>query len=63
MGEVDLGLTAEFMGCDGERRARLRLLAYAKCEEGTVDPWGSLPDGAEVDREGHPIVTIPGLTC
>ena len=63
MGEVDLGLTAEFMGCDGERRARLRLLAYAKCEEGAVDPWGSLPDGAEVDREGHPIVTIPGLTC
>jgi len=63
LGEVDLGLTAEPTGCDDKGRARLRLLTFAACEEDSAGTWGRLPEGADVDSEGHPIVTIPGLTC
>jgi L-lysine 2,3-aminomutase len=62
LGEVDLGLSGEATGCDVRGWERLRLLSFTAREGRRVDPWGDLPDGAEVDHDGHPIVTVPGLT-
>ena len=61
LGEVTLGLTAILAGCDEEGRARLRLLTCTADENGCIEPWGSLPEGAEIDGEGHPVLVVPGL--
>ena len=63
LGEVDFGLTAEVV--NGYRRGlvRLRLTAYDLDYYRSLDPDFRLPAGFEVDDEGHPIVTVPGLTA
>jgi hypothetical protein len=63
LGEVDLGLTAEPIGCDKQGRARLRLLSFRASDGRRVEPWGDLPDGVERDHDGHLIISVPGLTC
>jgi L-lysine 2,3-aminomutase len=62
VGEVDLGLTSEVVGIDGGGSTRLRLLPFVVSDECVVEPWGELPDPIEADPDGHPIVTVPGLT-
>jgi L-lysine 2,3-aminomutase len=62
LGEADFGLSAEPIGVDANGHARLRLLSHRVDDSGNVTPWGQLPADAEVDPEGHPVVTIPGLT-
>jgi L-lysine 2,3-aminomutase len=61
LGEVDFGLGAEPAGSNAEGHIRLRLLPFGVDENGRVTPWGQLPEGAEIDPEGHPVLTIPGL--
>jgi L-lysine 2,3-aminomutase len=63
LGEVDFGLSAEPLGNGAEGHLRLRLLSCTADESDQVTPWGELPDGAEVDPEGHPVVSVTGLTA
>lgn len=62
-GEIDLGHVAEPMGNDGLGHARLRILSHRLTAPGVLSPWGRLPEDAEVDDQGHPIVAMVGLRC
>jgi hypothetical protein len=63
LGEGDLGLTAEPLGNDECGVALVRLLHSTVTADGTVTPWGELPGDCTIDRDGHPIVAVPGLSC
>jgi len=63
LGEVDFGLTAELAGADDDGWARVKLLAYTFDDFRALQPDFTWPEGVEVDREGHPIVTVSGLTA
>jgi L-lysine 2,3-aminomutase len=63
LGEGDFGVTAEASGVDGDGRARVRLLPYTVTRNGSIEPWGVLPEGCEIDPKGHPVVVVPGLAC
>ena len=61
LGEVDFGLTGTLAGADGDGWARVRLLAYTVDDARDGAPGIPLPDDAEIDPDGHPIVSVPGL--
>jgi lysine 2,3-aminomutase len=63
LGEVDFGLTAEVVDSSRRGRTRLRLTAYTLDDYRALDPDFRLPEGVEVDDEGHTIVTVFGLTA
>jgi len=63
LGEVDFGLTAEVVDSSRRGRTRLRLTAYTLDDYRALDPDFRVPEGVEVDDEGHPIVTVFGLTA
>jgi KamA family protein len=60
-GEVDFGLSGKVVGSDADGWARLALLAYTVDGSGEVVPGLARGDEVEVDPNGHPIVSVPGL--
>ncbi len=62
LGEADPGLTAEVLESDGTS-VRLRLLAYTSDDYLRLDAAWTPPEGVEIDPDGHPLVTVPGLVA
>lgn len=60
-GEVDFGVTGVLVGTDDEGWARMKLLAYAVDENGEIAPGRAAGRDLELDTDGHPIVSVPGL--
>jgi lysine 2,3-aminomutase len=61
LGDVDLWLTALPLGNNDEGSVLLNLLPYDQDYFKTFYPDFNWPGGVEIDAEGHPIVTVPGL--
>jgi L-lysine 2,3-aminomutase len=63
LGEVDFGLTGIVVGEDDEGWAKVKLLAYPVDARREIAPGIPVPDAVEIDPDGHPIVTVPGLVA
>jgi len=59
LGEVDFGLSSEFIG-EGENLA-LKLLPYDLAYFRALSSQFSWPDGVQEDKDGKPIVPVTGL--
>jgi lysine 2,3-aminomutase len=61
LGDVDLWLTALPVGSNDDNSVFLNLLPYDLDYFRTFCPDFNWPGSVEVDKEGHPIVAVPGL--
>jgi L-lysine 2,3-aminomutase len=61
LGQVEIGITSQALSTDDEGNTRMTLLPYDLDYYRRMDPAFEFPRDTELDDEGHPIVTIPGL--
>jgi hypothetical protein len=61
LGDVDFGIGGEVVDGDGRGGVRMRLVAFDLEYYRSLDPVFELPEGVELDDDGHPIVTVEGM--
>ncbi len=61
LGEVDFGITSEIMESDEAGRVFVKLLAYDETYYKSIYDKFEWPDNVQVDKDGHPVIAIPGL--
>ena len=60
LGEVDFGLSSQFVGSDGGS-LRIKLLPYDLAYFQTMAPDFAWPAEVDADDDGHPVVSVGGL--